>query len=253
MSITTLSTQYGSEKITIETGKLAKLSAGSVTVRWGDTVVLATTNIGSEPREGVDFFPLMVDYEEKYYAAGKIIGSRFIKREGRPSDNAVLTSRLIDRPIRPLFPKDFRRDIQVIVSVLSLDPNFDSSIAATIAASASLMMAEAPFYGPVAACRLAYINGQIIPHPTSEQLAQSQLDLVVSGTMDSVMMIEAGAHELPEEIIVEAIAKGHTELQAAIKLQQDLAAQLNKNPMPFESKPDHSELYQIVSDFFEQN
>ncbi|MFZ5391593.1 MAG: polyribonucleotide nucleotidyltransferase [Patescibacteria group bacterium] len=253
MSITTLSTQYGSEKITIETGKLAKLSAGAVTVRWGDTVVLATTNIGLEPREGVDFFPLMVDYEEKYYAAGKIIGSRFIKREGRPSDNAVLTSRLIDRPIRPLFPKDFRRDIQVIVSVLSLDPNFDSSIAATIAASASLMMAEAPFYGPVAACRLAYIDGQIIPHPTSEQLAQSQLDLVVSGTMDSVMMIEAGAHELPEEIIVEAIAKGHEELQATIKLQQDLAAQLNKTPMPFESKPDHSELYQIVSDFFEQN
>jgi len=253
MSITSLSTQYGSEKLTIETGKLAKLSAGAVTVRWGDTIVLATTNIGSEPREGVDFFPLMVDYEEKYYAAGKIVGSRFIKREGRPSDTAILTSRLIDRPIRPLFPKDFRRDVQVIVSVLSLDPNYDPSIVATIAASTSLIMAEAPFAGPVSACRLAYIDGQIIPHPTADQLAQSELDLVVSGTADSVMMIEAGAHELPEEIIVEAIARGHEELKNAVKLQQDLAAQLNKTPLAIESQPENEELQTIVSNFFDQN
>lgn len=253
MSITILSTQYGSEKLTIETGKLAKLSAGAVTVRWGDTIVLATTNIGLEPREGVDFFPLMVDYEEKYYAAGKIIGSRFIKREGRPSDNAVLTSRLIDRPIRPLFPKDFRRDIQVIISVLSLDPNYDPSVAATIAASASLVMAEAPFAGPVAACRLAYIDGQIIPHPTAEQLTKSTLDLVVSGTSDSVMMIEAGAHELPEEIILDAIAKGHEELKIAIKLQQDLAAQLQKKPITVAPSDEDNQLYNLVSDYFEQN
>lgn len=250
MSITRLSTQFGSKELILETGKLARLSTGAVTAQWGDTLVLATTNIGLDPREGVDFFPLMVDFEEKYYAAGKIVGSRFIKREGRPSDTAVLTSRLIDRPLRPLFPKEFRKDIQVIISVLSLDKDHDPSTAATIAASASLLLAEAPFAGPVAASRIAYVDGKLIAHPTKEQLENSQLDLIVSGTADSIMMIEAGAHQLPEEIILQAIALGHQELIPAIKLQNDLATALDKKPMAYASPEIDPEATKLVEDFF---
>ncbi|MFA4931237.1 MAG: polyribonucleotide nucleotidyltransferase [Patescibacteria group bacterium] len=253
MNIETISTNFGSKPLTIETGHLARLSAGAVSVRWGDTLVLATTNIGPTPREGVTYFPLMVDYEEKYYAAGKIVGSRFIKREGRPSEIAVLTSRLIDRPLRPLFPQDFRRDIQVIISVLSLDHDHDPSTAATIAASASLLLAEAPFYGPVAACRVASVDGQLITHPTQEQLEKSDLDLIVSGTMDSVMMIEAGANELPEATVIEAIQMAHQELAGAIKIQQELAAKLGKKPIEYPSEPGNEAATQVVTQFFVDN
>ncbi|HPN67240.1 MAG TPA: polyribonucleotide nucleotidyltransferase [bacterium] len=253
MQTTSVSTLYGQKELVIETGKLARLSAGSVTVRWGDTLVLATTNIAPEPRAGIDFFPLMVDYEEKYYAAGKIVGSRFIKREGRPSDLAVLTSRLIDRPLRPLFPHEFRRDIQIIISVLSLDPDHDPSTAATIAASASLLLAEAPFAGPVAACRVACVNGDLIPHPTQAQLAQSDLDLIVSGTADSVMMIEAGANLLPEEKIIAAIELAHQQIKNAIAIQINLANQLNKKPLVVDSIPLAPELIDLTQQFFNEH
>lgn len=253
MDITTLTTKYGSKDLILETGKLARLSQGAVSARWGDTLVLATTNITKNIREGVDFFPLMVDYEEKFYAAGKIVGSRFIKREGRPSELAILTSRLIDRPLRPLFPKDFRRDIQVIISVLSLDPDHDPSTVATIAASASLMLAEAPFSGPVAACRVAYVNKELIPHPTKEQLSQSELDIIVSGTADSIMMIEAGANQLPEDIILKAIALAHQEMQPAIKIQQDLAQKLNKKPIQITAETTDQNISSFVTNFFDQN
>lgn len=253
MTITKLTTTLGSKELTLQTGKLARLSGGAVTAQWGDTLVLATANIGLTPRDGVDFFPLMVDYEEKYYAAGKIVGSRFMKREGRPSDLAVLTSRLIDRPLRPLFPKDFRRDIQVIISVLSLDKDHDPSTVATIAASASLLLAEAPFAGPVAACRIAYVDHKLIPHPTREQLENSELDLIVSGTIDSVMMIEAGAHQLPEAIIVEAIALAHQELAPGIKIQQELIEKLGKKPLEFAPEPIDDNAIKIVEEFFNQH
>ena len=253
MQTTKTSILFGQNELTIETGKFARLSKGAVTVRWGDTLVLATTNISTDVREGIDYFPLMVDYEEKYYAAGKIVGSRFIKREGRPSELAVLTSRLIDRPLRPLFPQHFRHDIQIIVSVLSLDADHDPSTAATIAASASLLLAEAPFAGPIAACRVACINNELIAHPTKAQLEISDLDLIVSGTADSVMMIEAGANLLPEDKIIEAIKLGHDELKKCIPIQNELAAKLGKKPQIIEPEPVDENLDKLVNDFFVQN
>jgi polyribonucleotide nucleotidyltransferase len=253
MQTTSVSTIYGQKELIIETGKLARLAAGSVTVRWGDTLVLATTNISSEPREGIDYFPLMVDYEEKYYAAGKIVGSRFIKREGRPSDLAVLTSRLIDRPLRPLFPQEFRRDIQVIISVLSLDPDHDPSTAATIAASASLLLAEAPFAGPIAACRVACIDNELIPHPTREQLDKSDLDLIVSGTADSVMMIEAGANLLPEDKIIAAIKLAHDQIKDIIKIQLELTDKLGKKALVVEPELSNPELIDLTNKFFAEH
>jgi len=246
-------TKYGSKDLIFEVGKLARLSAGAVTVRWGDTLVLAATDISPAAREGVDFFPLTVNYEEKYYAAGKIAGSRFIKREGRPSELAILTSRLIDRPIRPLFPHEFRRDIQIIISVLSLDPDHDPSTAATIAASASLMLAEAPFNGPVAACRVASVDGQLIAHPTQEQLEKSTLDLIVSGTADSVMMIEAGAQMVPEDVVIDAIKLAKESLAPAIEIQQKIAQELNKQPMKIDSSPIPAEHLNTVKQFFQTN
>ncbi|MBU0647680.1 polyribonucleotide nucleotidyltransferase [Patescibacteria group bacterium] len=253
MTTQSLSTDYGTKPLTIETGKLARLAGGAVTLRWGDTLVLATTNIGHTAREGVNYFPLMVDYEEKYYAAGKIVGSRFIKREGRPSEIAVLTSRLIDRPLRPLFPGEFRRDIQVIISVLSLDQDHDPSTAATIAASCSLLLAEAPFSGPVAACRVASVDGQLVAHPTKEQLENSDLDLMVSGTIDSVMMIEAGANQVPEETITKAIELAQSQLAPVIKIQQELAAQLGKKPMEYAHDPIDESAQKLVEQFFADN
>src|SRR3990167_3632192 len=191
-----LSTDYAGTPLTIEYGKLAQLADGAVIVRHGDTVVLATVVVGSA-REGADFFPLTVDYEERMYAAGKISGSRFIKREGRPSENATLTARLIDRPIRPLFPKDCRNEIQLILTILSVDMVHDPDIPSIIASSCALLQAGAPFEGPVAAVRIGMVDGKLIVGPNYEQTASGELDLVVAGTSDGIMMVEAGAAEVP--------------------------------------------------------
>lgn len=212
---------FGNSELVFETGKLAGLADGSVTVSWGDTVILATAVVGVEPREGVDFFPLMVDYEERLYAAGKISGSRFIKREGRPTDNAVLSARLIDRPIRPLFPKSFRNDVQVIITVLSYDEEHSPDTIAIIAASTALTQTIAPFEGPVGAARVGCIDGKLILNPTESQLDVSTLDLVVAGTTDTVMMLEAGAREVPEAKMLEAIEFGLKGLQPTIEVQKN--------------------------------
>lgn len=206
----------------IQTGQLAQLASGAVTVRYGDTVVLATAVVAAEPKEDTDFFPLLVDYEERLYAAGKISGSRFIKREGRPSDAAILTCRLIDRPIRPLFPKGYRNDVQVVITVLSYDGEHDPDVVSIIAASAALGQSIAPFEGPVAAVRVGQIDGQLVANPTNTAMAKSSLDLVVAGTKDKVMMLEAAATEVDEKTIVSAIEFGHKELQAGIEVQKDL-------------------------------
>lgn len=237
MEVTHYSTQLGGETLTIETGKLAQLASGSVTVRYGDTVVLATAVYTSEPREGIDYFPLMVDYEERLYASGKISGSRFIKREGRPSEQAVLTARLIDRPIRPLFPKGLRNDLQVIVTVLSFDPERDPDIISIMGASAAIAISGAPFKGPVGASRVGLVPLEYAPggedvynghafviNPTATQLEHSLLDLVVAGTEKKVNMIEAGAQEIPEEVVLKAIQFGHEGYKAGIELQKQLAA-----------------------------
>jgi polyribonucleotide nucleotidyltransferase len=211
----------GGRKLTIETGKLAAQANGAVTIRYGDTVVLVTACINQKPREGVDFLPLTVDYEERLYAAGKIPGG-FIRREGRPTEAATLACRLTDRPIRPLLPKGWRRDIQLIVTVLSADRENDPDTLAVIGGSAALSISEVPFDGPIAAVHVGYIDNELVLNPTLAQLENSSLDLVVASTKKAVVMIEAGAKEAAEEIVVQAIKFGHEANQEIIALQEQL-------------------------------
>ena len=211
----------GGRSLIIETGKLAEQASGAVTVRYGDTVVLVTVTISDEPREGVDFLPLTIDYEERLYAAGKIPGG-FIRREGRPSEEAILACRLVDRPLRPLLPKEWHRDIQIIATVLSADQENDPDVLAVIGGSATLSLSEVPFAGPVSAVHVGYINGELVLNPTLAQLEESQLDLVVASTGQAIVMIEAGAREIPEDVIPQAIKFGHEANQDIIKLQEQL-------------------------------
>ncbi len=222
----TLSTEVGGRTLTIESGRLARLAGGSVTIRYGDTMVLGTAN-RSDPRPGLDFFPLTVDFEERMYAAGKIPGG-FIKRESRPSEAAILAARLTDRPIRPLFPEGYKDDVQVVLTVLSTDQENDPDILGTIAASAALTISDVPFQGPIAAARIGRINGEFVLNPTYSQLAESELDLIVSGTRDAIMMVEAGAKILPEAVMAEAILFGHRSLAPIIDLQLQLAREIGK-------------------------
>jgi polyribonucleotide nucleotidyltransferase len=219
-------TQIGGRTLTIEHGKLARLAGGSVTVRYGDTMVLGTAN-RSEPRPGLDFFPLTVDFEERMYAAGKIPGG-FIKRESRPSEAAILAARLTDRPVRPLFPDGYKDDVQVVITVLSTDQENDPDILGTIAASTALTISEIPFQGPIGAVRVGRIDGEFIVNPTVAQLADSELDLVVSGTRDAIMMVEAGAQVLPEDVMAEAILFGHQSLRPLIDIQEQIREAVGK-------------------------
>ena len=213
----------GGRALSFEAGKLAEQADGAVLVRYGDTVLLATAVASKEPREGQDFFPLTIDYEERMYAAGKIPGG-FIKRESRPSEAAILAMRLTDRPIRPLFPKGYRNDVQVVLTVLSADQENDPDILGINGASAALSISNIPFQGPLGAVRVGYIDGQFVTNPTIPQLVDSELDLVVAGTRDAVMMVEAGARILPEDRMADAIAYGHGELQRSIDTQERLVA-----------------------------
>jgi DNA polymerase III epsilon subunit family exonuclease len=222
----TLSTELGGRTLTIETGRLARLAGGSVTVRYGDTLVLGTAN-RSDPRPGLDFFPLTVEFEERMYAAGKIPGG-FIKREARASEAATLAARLTDRPIRPLFPEGYKDDIQLVITVLSTDQENEPDVIGTVAASAALSISEIPFHGPVGAVRIGRIDGEFVVNPTFSQLAESELDLVVSGTRDAIMMVEAGAKLLPEDVMAEAILFGHRALQPLIDLQEELQRSVGK-------------------------
>lgn len=213
--------EVGGRSLIIETSKLAGQADGAVTLRYGDTVVLVTVCIGREPREGIDFLPLTIDYEERLYAAGKIPGG-FIRREGRPSSDAILACRLTDRPLRPLLPKGWRRDIQLIVTVLSADQENDPDILSVIGGSAALSLSEVPFDGPVAAIRVGYIDNKLVLNPTMAELESSQLDLVVVSTGKAVVMVEAAAKEVSEEIVTQAIQLGHEANQAVIELQEEL-------------------------------
>ncbi len=225
-------TQFGGRTLTIETGKLARLAGGSVTVRYGDTMVLGTAN-RSEPRPGLDFFPLTVDFEERMYAAGKIPGG-FIKRESRPSEAAILAARLTDRPIRPLFPEGYKDDVQVVITVLSTDQENDPDVLGTIAGSAALTISEIPFQGPIGAVRVGRIDGEFVVNPTVSQLVDSELDLIVSGTRDAIMMVEAGAKILPEDVMAEAILFAHRAIRPLIDLQDQLQKAVGKpKRLPF--------------------
>jgi polyribonucleotide nucleotidyltransferase len=225
----TYETELAGRKLKIETGKLANQSDGAVTVSLGDTVVFASAMMG-EVREGTDFFPMMVDYEENFYAAGKIKGSRFIKREGRPSDKAILNARLIDRPIRPLFPKGMINDVQVICSVLSADLEVEPATTALIAASAALCISGMPFEGPVSAVRMGYVDDKIVVNPTYEQIDNGRLDLVVAGTKDAITMVEAACKEVSEEVLLQALETAHAEIRKLCELQEKFAADNKKEP-----------------------
>ncbi|MBO4789734.1 MAG: polyribonucleotide nucleotidyltransferase [Oxalobacter sp.] len=212
--------QYGQHTVTLETGEIARQSSGAVLVKMEDTVVLATV-VAKDAKPGQDFFPLTVDYIEKTYAAGRIPGSYF-KREGRPSEKETLTSRLIDRPIRPLFPDGYFDEVQVIVHVLSVNPEIDPDIPSMIGASAALCVSGIPFNGPLGACRVGYIDGQYVLNPTTSQLPQSKLDLVVAGTEQAVLMVESEAQELPEDVMLGAVVYGHEQMQKVIEAIDDL-------------------------------
>lgn len=220
-----LTTQFESRPLTLEVNRVGFRTTGSVLVTYGDTVVLGSAQVGTRPVV-LDYFPLSIDYEEKFYAAGKISGSRFIKREGRPSDEAILIGRLIDRPIRPLFPKGYRQEVQVVASVLSLDPNFRPDVIAMIAASSALMLTGTPFDGPVAGLRVGRVNGQFKAFLTAEERAQSDLDLVVAGIKSGITMVEAGANEVPEEVVADALAWAYEHYQPVIDLQHELVAKV---------------------------
>jgi DNA polymerase III epsilon subunit family exonuclease len=237
----TFETQIGGRTLTIETGKLATLAGGSVTVRYGDTMVLGTAN-RSEPRPGLDFFPLTVDFEERMYAAGKIPGG-FIKREARPSENAILAARQTDRPIRPLFPKGYKDDVQLVITVLSTDQENLPDVVGTIAASAALTISEIPFNGPIASVRVGRIGGEFVVNPTFSQMTDSELDLIVAGTRDAIMMVEAGANLLPEAVMAEAILFGHRALQPIVDLQEELQKAVGKaKRIPYIEPPTDSVL-----------
>jgi DNA polymerase III epsilon subunit family exonuclease len=223
---TTLEIEFGGRPLIVETGRLAGNAGGAVTVRYGDSMVLGTAN-RSEPRPGLDFFPLTVDFEERMYAAGKIPGG-FIKREGRSSEGAILAARLTDRPIRPLFPEGYKDDVQIVITVLSTDQENDPDILGTIAASAALTISEIPFQGPVGAVRVGRINGEFVLNPLYSQLEESELDLVVSGTRDAIMMVEAGVKILPEDVMAEAILFGHRSLLPLVELQEKLQEAVGK-------------------------
>lgn len=217
-----VTTEFEGRPLTLEVNRVGFRSTGSVLVTYGDTVVLGTAQVGTRPVV-LDYFPLSIDYEEKFYAAGKISGSRFIKREGRPSDEAILIGRLIDRPIRPLFPKGYRQEVQVVASVLSLDPAFRPDIISMIAASSALMLTGTPFDGPVAGLRIGRVNGEFKAFLTPEEREESELDLVVAGIESGITMVEAGANEVPEEVVAEALAWAYEHYQPAIALQRELA------------------------------
>ncbi len=220
--IFSVTTEWCGRPLTLEVNRVGFRTTASVVARYGDTVVLGTAMVGSRPVE-LDYFPLSIDYEEKFYAAGKISGSRFIKREGRPSDEAILIGRLIDRPIRPLFPKGYRQEVQVVSSVLSMDPSFRPDMVAMVAASAALSLTGTPFDGPVAGLRIGRVNGEFKAFLTPEERAVSDLDLVVAGIENGITMVEAGAHEVSEQVIIDAMAWAHQMMQPAIQLQRELA------------------------------
>ena len=244
-------TELAGRKLTIETGKIAQLANGSVVVRYGDTVVMVNVTAAKEPKEDIDFFPLSVDYEEKLYAVGKIPGS-FQKREGKPSDKAILTSRAIDRPLRPLFPKDFRNDTVVVATVLSVDQDNSPEVCAMIGASCALSISDIPFGGPTAAVNVGYVDGNIILNPTEEQRKNSKLTLTVAGTKEKIAMIEAGAEEIPNDIMLEAIKKAHVEIKTICDFISTIKAEIGKPKMEYKSFAVDKEVYKEIEENFKE-
>ena len=249
--ILSIETDFCGRKLSMEVNRVGFRSTSSVIVRYGDTVVLGTAMVGSESNPNMDYFPLSIEYEEKMYATGKISGSRFIKREGRPSDDAILIGRLIDRPIRPLWPKGYRNEVQAIATVLSADPDFRPDSIAMIAISTALMLTGAPFDGPIAGIRVGKIDGKLLALPSLEQLEKGDLDLVVAGTEHAITMVEAGANEISEAEVVEALEFAQKAIQPAISLQNELVAQVGVKPMDYSVIGIAEEIQEAVNKFLE--
>ena len=247
MEKTIVARTFDGAELSIETGWMAGFANGAVIVRQGDTVVLATATASRGPRPGIDFFPLTCDYEEKMYAVGRIPGA-FFRREGRPGEAATLTSRMIDRPMRPLFPKDFRNDVQIVATVLSTDQVHDPAILALIGAGAAVAISDIPHGGPIAACRMGILDGQLVENPGMPDLERSQLDLVVAGTRDAINMVEAGALEVGEEILVDALSRAHERIRQIISLIDELVAKVGKPDMEYPHVGVAPELKQAVAE-----
>ncbi len=243
-------TELAGRKLTIETGKFAKQANGSVTVRYGDTVVMTNVCAAKEAQDGIDFFPLTINYEEKLYAVGRIPGS-FTRREGKPSDKSILVARAIDRPIRPLFPHDFRNDVCVTNTVLSMDQDCSPEVCANIGTSAALSISDIPWGGPTAAVQVGYVNDQIVINPDAEQRKVSRLRLTVAGTLEKITMIEAGADEIPNDIMLEAIKEAHVEIKKLCKFISDIKAEIGKPKFEYKSFSVDPEFYKEVCDRLE--
>ena len=243
---------FAGKELTVETGHTSELTNGSCWVRVGDTVVMANVTASAKPREGVDFFPLSVDYEEKLYSVGKIPGS-FLKREGRPTEKATLTSRMIDRPIRPMFPKDMRNDVSVVVTVLSSDIDNAPEILGFLAASIAISISDIPFNGTIAAMSVGLVDGEIVLYPNTAQRAVSDLELTVAGSMDKIVMIEAGANEVPNDVMLKAIAAGHEEIKKLVAFIEEIKAAIGRPKFAFESKEvPHDLLDETLAEFGDQ-
>src|ERR1700737_4817653 len=243
--------EWGGRKLVLETGKIARQADGAVIASYGDSRVLATVVAAKEPREGVDFLPPTVDYQEKFYAAGRIPGGYF-KREGRPTEKETLVSRLIDRPVRPLFAEGWRCETQVIVTTLSPDQENDPDIVAMVAASAALTLSGAPFMGPIGGARVGFTNNEYVLNPTIDEMKESQLDLVVAGTQDAVLMVESEAKELSEEIMLGAVMFGHRHFQPVIEAIIKLAEKAAKEPREF-AMPDTAAIEKEMLGIVEQD
>ena len=241
-------TTYAGRPLVVETGKTCGLSNGSCWVRYGETVVMANVTASAKPREGIDFFPLSVDYEERLYSVGKIPGS-FTKREGKPSEKAILTSRCVDRPIRPLFPKDMRNDVSVVMTVLAVEPDNSPEIAGMIATSIAISISDIPWNGPIAGINVGLVDGEIVLNPTLKQRAKTDLTLTVAGTAEKIVMIEAGANEVPEDTMLDAIMTGHEEIKKMVAFIAGIRDEIGKPKFTFESQEVDHDMFDAIEEF----
>ncbi|HCF83199.1 MAG TPA: polyribonucleotide nucleotidyltransferase, partial [Ruminococcaceae bacterium] len=242
-------TMFAGRELTVETGKVCQLANGSCWVKYGETVVMVNVTASPKPREGVDFFPLSVDYEEKLYSVGKIPGG-FLKREGRPSEKAILTSRVVDRPMRPLFPKDMRNDVAITMTVLAVDPDCSPEIMGMIGASIAVSISDVPWNGPIGGISVGLVDGEIVLMPNAEQRAKSDLNLTVASSEKKVVMIEAGANEVDDETMFKAIMAGHEEIvKSLIPFIKDIQAQIGKKKFAFDSMEVDHDMYDAISEF----
>jgi len=244
-------TTFAGRPFIVETGKTCELSNGSCWVRYGETVVMANVTASAKPREGIDFFPLSVDYEERLYAVGKIPGS-FMKREGKPTEKAILASRVVDRPIRPLFPSDMRNDVSVVMTVLAVDPDNSPEIAAMVAASIAISISDIPWNGPIAGVSVGLVEGELVLNPTLDQRAKNDLNLTLAASMEKIVMIEAGANEVPDEKMLEAIRFGHEEIKKMVNFIAGIQKEIGKQKFTFESQSVDKELFEAIKELSEE-